>query len=401
MIKLILVISLAIFLSIPKFTLACKCLAADFVDTLCHADFVSHVKVDFKERYIGNGGHEKFGHQVEHIEHFKDGDWPSIITTSGRDSICGVNLTMGYEYLISGKLPKLWIKTVSVNSAQLAQRPIEKQLNRRNCAHCDGRHNRAICLTPNGETGKPREEKQKSTNNVGEPVDQTLSNSAVSEWKQEVFLMAKEATIGSPTRRTEVRAIVFFDNGSQISYITKALANKLKLRKIRDSELEVQTFNQDTPMRMKSAVHAVHIQQNDGSMREVIVHSTDKISASLRTASWEGNESQPPSNIDALVPKDAQEPDVLIGMADFWKFLQKVERLSESMYLIHSTLGPILCGRAQMNTLQKEKVSSHAIVVNTLFQSEPNDENSERFRNLEGIGVSEDPEQDDEKVAVK
>ncbi|KAI1712233.1 putative peptidase (DUF1758) domain-containing protein [Ditylenchus destructor] len=273
--------------------------------------------------------------------------------------------------------------------------------NRRNCANCDGRHNRAICLTPNGEIGKLREEKQKSTSNVGAPVDQTLSNSAVSEWKQEVFLMAKEATIASPTRQTEVRAMVFFDNGSQISYITKALANKLKLRKIRDSELEVQTFNQDSPMRMKSAVFAVHIQQNDGSMRKVIVHSTDRISGSLRTASWEGNESQLPSNIDALVPKDAQEPDVLIGMAEFWKFLQKVERLSESMYLIHSTLGPILCGRAQINTLQKEAVSSHAIVVNTSFQPEPNDENSERFRSLEGIGVSVDPDQADEKVAMK
>ncbi|KAI1692646.1 tissue inhibitor of metalloproteinase domain-containing protein [Ditylenchus destructor] len=102
MIKLILLLSLAIFLLIPKFTLACKCLALDFVDTLCHAGFVSHVKVDFKERYIGSGGHENFGHHVEHIEHFKDGDWTSIITTSGRDSTCGVNLTMGKEYLISG-----------------------------------------------------------------------------------------------------------------------------------------------------------------------------------------------------------------------------------------------------------------------------------------------------------
>ncbi|KAI1697100.1 phlebovirus glycoprotein g2 domain-containing protein [Ditylenchus destructor] len=211
--------------------------------------------------------------------------------------------------------------------------------NRRNCANCDGRHNRAICPTPNGEkSGKPREEKQKSTSNVGISVDQTLSNSAVSERKQEVFLMAKEATIASPTRQTEVRAMVFFDNGSQLSYITKALANKLKLRKIRDSELEVHTFNQDLPMRLKSAVYAVHILQNDGSMRKVVVHSTDRISASFRTASWKGDENQQPSNIDALVPKDAQEPDVLIGMADFWQFLQKVERLSQSMYLIHSPI---------------------------------------------------------------
>ncbi|KAI1700028.1 phlebovirus glycoprotein g2 domain-containing protein [Ditylenchus destructor] len=208
---------------------------------------------------------------------------------------------------------------------------------RRNCANCDGRHNRAICPTPNGEhSGKQRDEKQKSTSNVGVSVDQTLSNSAVSERKQEVFLMAKEATIASPTRQTEVRAMVFFDNGSQLSYITKALANKLKLRKIRDSELEVHTFNQDLPMRMKSAVYAVHIQQNDGSMRKVVVHSTERISASFRTASWKGDENHQPSNIDALVPKDAQEPDVLIGMADFWQFLQKVERLSQSMYLIHT-----------------------------------------------------------------
>ncbi|KAI1698173.1 putative peptidase (DUF1758) domain-containing protein [Ditylenchus destructor] len=164
---------------------------------------------------------------------------------------------------------------------------------------------------------------QKSTSTVEVSVDQTLSNSAVSDWKQEVFLMAKEATIASPIRRTEVQAMVFFDNGSQLSYITKALAKKLKLRKIRDSELEVHTFNQDSPMRMKSAVYAVHIQQNDGSMREVIVHSTDRISASFRTALWKGDENQQPRNIDALIPKDGK----------LWEMFK--DQMSEDIKLKH------------------------------------------------------------------
>lgn len=53
------------------------------------------------------------------------------------------------------------------------------------------------------------------------------------------------------------------------------------------------------------------------------------------------------------MPKITIELDVLIGIAEFWKLWTQVEKISDWIYIIYTTVGPILCGQDQKRELNK------------------------------------------------
>ncbi|KAI1690562.1 putative peptidase (DUF1758) domain-containing protein [Ditylenchus destructor] len=153
------------------------------------------------------------------------------------------------------------------------------------CTICKGRHHALICSKP----AKKQTSTKQHTHVVVQQTNQdsttvsTVTNTQLSE-PREVLLMAKEATVTSPTNvNNHTKAMIFFDCGSQTSFITHDLAKKLNLKKLSDGNLEVFAFQQQ-PVKFHSPKYAIGISLLDGRRVEVILNSTNKIASSFKTA---------------------------------------------------------------------------------------------------------------------
>ncbi|KAI1708440.1 pao retrotransposon peptidase domain-containing protein [Ditylenchus destructor] len=200
---------------------------------------------------------------------------------------------------------------------------------RRNCQNCQGKHHIILCPQLNKKEVKVTN----SVTNEHDVTSATVSQCLVNLPESEVLLMATDVKVSSPTNPgIQLTAFVFFDNGSQPSFIRTDYADKLGLRKLTNGELEVHHFNADEPQRFRSPKYALHIHQKDGTIRKVVVNGTKKICL---------------AKLYAVLSSSNKEPDLLIGMRDFWQFIDKVERITPGLTIVHTTVGPMICGETQ------------------------------------------------------
>ncbi|KAI1712841.1 pao retrotransposon peptidase domain-containing protein [Ditylenchus destructor] len=219
------------------------------------------------------------------------------------------------------------------------------------CQNCQGKHHIILCP-------KLDRKEVRVTNSVtGErdltraTVNQCLTNLPESE----VLLMATDVKVSSPTNPgKQLAAFVFFDNGSQPSFIRTDYAEKLGLRKLTNGELEIHHFNADEPQRFRSPKYGLHIHQEDGTIRKGPRPTT--FSPELK--------SKLPVKLRTVLSSSNKEPDLLIGMRDFWQFVDKVERITPSLTIVHTTVGPMICGEAQGQLSSEEVVTSNVAIVN-------------------------------------
>ena len=83
--------------------------------------------------------------------------------------------------------------------------------------------------------------------------------------EQEVLLMSTEVVVSnieSPEKQEKV--LLFFDPGSQRSYISKELAQKLEVVLTRSSSLRIGSFAARTPKEVETSRVLMSIKLNDG-----------------------------------------------------------------------------------------------------------------------------------------
>ncbi|KAI1723779.1 pao retrotransposon peptidase domain-containing protein [Ditylenchus destructor] len=234
---------------------------------------------------------------------------------------------------------------------------------RRNCQNCQGKHHIILCPQLNKKEVKVTN----SVTNEHDVTSATVSQCLVNLPESEVLLMATDVKVSSPTNPgIQLTAFVFFDNGSQPSFIRTDYADKLGLRKLTNGELEVHHFNADEPQRFRSPKYALHIHQKDRTIRKVVVNGTKKICLGLRPTTFSPElKSKLPAKLYAVLSSSNKEPDLLIGMRDFWQFIDKVERITPGLTIVHTTVGPMICGETQGQlSPQREVVTSNMAIIN-------------------------------------
>jgi len=204
------------------------------------------------------------------------------------------------------------------------------QCRRRGC-QCGELHHRSLC----NEADEPQ---QQHYDDTGEAYDRTVAAVTLAPMAgtDRVISMALHARVFiemEPDHR--IKALLFFDPGSQITLIRSSLARLLGATMQRNDQLDVFSFMARNPTRINAPMLTVLIEQTNGTSMELITHQTDFILNSVRCARMD---------TDHLVMTDA-EPDLLIGAGDFWRFFQRSERIDEQLYRIHTSVGPVLCGR--------------------------------------------------------
>ncbi|KAI1722128.1 phlebovirus glycoprotein g2 domain-containing protein [Ditylenchus destructor] len=225
---------------------------------------------------------------------------------------------------------------------------------------------------------------------------------SVSTQPSEVLLMAKETKISStenPKKATQ--GLIFFDTGSQTSFIRIEVAKQLRLRKLEESELEVHGFSQQ-PIRFQSPKYAVRIHLQEGRFIDLVLNGTAKISSSFTTTTVTGVKNHPIlGKVANVLSKQRNEPDLLIGMGDFWQFLQRVEEMSKDLYMVYTTIGPMLCGRTHLPSVNSQRTISNVAIGPSNVEDMPHTNDVKDFWSLEAIGVHDNPEDNDNEKAME
>ena len=118
--------------------------------------------------------------------------------------------------------------------------------NQRTCRHCHRRHHQSICerappAVNTGSGGTDLRLTDKSTVDTSiEGVTSTTNSNKASTGKGVVLLQTARAIAVGETKRVPIR--ILLDGGSQLSYVTKSLQERLGLKSIRREKLRVNTF---------------------------------------------------------------------------------------------------------------------------------------------------------------
>jgi len=220
----------------------------------------------------------------------------------------------------------------------------------------------------------------------------------VVEKPAEVLLMAAKIPVSAG--RQEELAIVFFDCGSQRSYITNHFARRLNARKLAKNDLTLFTFGSDIPTRLSSPRYSIELRDNDDIRTTVPVSGIDKISEGV-TASIGNYRPDLPVPMTPRVHK----PDILIGMADFWKFFRGMQHVEGDIYQIWTTFGPLFCGRREAHVFRAPATAAMSVVERP-SDGEPGEEPAETddtkgFWDLETLGIKDNPTEDDDATAMQ
>nr|CAD2156491.1 unnamed protein product [Meloidogyne enterolobii] len=295
---------------------------------------------------------------------------------------------------------------------------VESCVSRINCNICKERHNKLVCpkLYKNGENKKDfrkgeqvnhletsenlltivekpkefeEEIKKQIKKNEGVNVNQLRENILKIEDNGEGNVVLMKADLMLKERNNKINVKCFFDSGATVNFLCNEIVEKLKLKKLKRTELGVVPFFRKEPIKLKTSCYSLEVLLDNGNFEEIIVYSINKnMMPRFKCADLRTNE---------IVCANIV-PDMLIGMKHFWRFFKRIEPLSDYLFKVETTVGPIICGEIsgeRFKKLNKKENLCTILSSNTLENEELNN-----YWSLETIGVKDDPVCKDDKVAL-
>ena len=283
-----------------------------------------------------------------------------------------------------------------------------------------------VSASDNEECDEHDNEGQEGEDQASEVDEQTISNSLVetedsvtaaqmeSKHKSCGVLMTATTNVVSGTRILE--ANVFFDQGSQRSFISDSLKKRLKLKSERKETLNVYTFGTDKSMPMHTERVQFEILLKNGSKMKIDANSVQRIAQkqtkpNLTSADMKFIAGILKENMaDGNITETTIHPDILIGADYFWDFMipKKPTKLPSGLLLVPTKLGFMLSGsnRAQDGSpvssccVFRVATDEHPVTVHTA-ENNPTKENFENLWRLDLIGITDDPKRTDDDVALE
>lgn len=306
------------------------------------------------------------------------------------------------------------------------------------CVHCNetNLHHRSLC---------PKKFKLKSTSvhlseelGVNSYSDIEFSDGRIQQnslqirsSKEENVLITSSEMVLMQTAKTDVRNTensykqttrVLFDSGSQRTYISQGLAQRLKLKCEQEEEIKLVTFGSEKAKIVKTWSTRLNIKLKNGKYFCVMANIVPVISGSVQRRKLDGatitHLKQFVSDIELAdeipVENESSCVDLLIGNDYYLDLIlsQRIE-VQPGLYLLASKLGWIITGRTHDSSMNEDETSllilSH--VTNEVISGEQSvtpkacrfisQPDLTDFWNLESIGISDNYEQSDDERAMK
>lgn len=219
--------------------------------------------------------------------------------------------------------------------------------------------------------------------------------------RKTTLLMTRMVTVFNPRNPYKVReALVFFDTGSQTSYISKTLAKELQLPKVGLNFLSVNAFRSTDPIKFKSPKYALKMELINGKSEELILNETEWMCHSFEIAQLGELTEYSIEEIQSNIKLSNQEPDIIVSIIDFWRFFIKKKPITENFYLIETTIGPIVCG--QISEMENSTIQhSMSIITESDIDIFPEFNEVKSLWELESIGITEKPNENDDEKALQ
>lgn len=197
-----------------------------------------------------------------------------------------------------------------------------------------------------------------------------------------------------------IPAFVFYDPGSQTSYITQAMVNKLQPPCLGNQVLRIHTFATTHPKVVNSPIVTVKLQRQDGEWEPMRLNVINEIASDLRMVQWFPRGAN--STLSSEWVASNGKPDILIGIRQFWEFFTGRATLQPGLHVISTIFGPMVGGQAELphNPNQQNTASMMAISASNV-DSMPAVRAVDDFWSLEAVGISGDPAQDDDELAMR
>ena len=211
----------------------------------------------------------------------------------------------------------------------------------RRCRHCKKKHHQSICRgIPVAETHSDQPLTESSTSTV-----------ATSQSKSQVLLQTARTQACSVEGQELLPVRVLLDGGSERSYVTMCLKERLHLKPLKRETLNLNTFGTEQCQKKGYDLVKIILKGQDGSDIEVSALTFPTICAPPATAV------QPPScvELDGLELADQADTegtdsiDILIESDHYWDIVTGEVMRGSGPVAIHSRLGWLLSGPIQQN----------------------------------------------------
>ena len=272
------------------------------------------------------------------------------------------------------------------------------------CRNCKKRHHQSICASAKGpedpEQKKPSNPEPKKTSNPNTTQSDKPTSLTAASFTQNPSVLPQTATAlarATPSSKA-IPVRILFDGGSQRSYVTRDLKDRLGLRSTHTETLNLNTFGDKMFRKQKCELVQFELFNKDGDVFNVSTLTFPKICSAL------------PSKVDLsscpIFAKldlasdsgcDDQPIDVLVGSDLYWQFISgKVIRSETGLVAVQSKFGWILSGVVADDHSEGEITVSNLVITREVGTSEPMDDlksSLQRFWKTESIGIYEEPEE--------
>uniref|UniRef100_A0A914Z2Y1 Integrase catalytic domain-containing protein n=1 Tax=Panagrolaimus superbus TaxID=310955 RepID=A0A914Z2Y1_9BILA len=235
------------------------------------------------------------------------------------------------------------------------------------CKNCQGPHYPFLCKQNDATLQIPKK-----------------SNAFLSIGAQQGCLLTKRITVMNPITKETADATVFFDSGSQRSYISDKFINQLKLPRENQERLNIQGIGAKATSYISSLVK-LQIKTTD-NFEEIYANSIKTIANTVPVISFDGFDT---SNFTVT----NYPPDILIGMDYFFNFITSYEK-RDKVVIVNSKVGQMLSGN--INARKEETISALSIEPTKLYNF---DDEIQNLWKLEAMGI-QDHETDENESQI-
>ena len=238
------------------------------------------------------------------------------------------------------------------------------------CRNCQGKHHTSICIPGRGSQtyqqqrnastegqgagrGSQTYQQQGNASTEGQGAGNKKSNQVLnttSSWEPPgaILLEIAQAEVRKPGSQTYVPVNIFFDKGSQLSYCTNKLREKLELNTLYRDVMETNTFGSTEASVSNSDVVTIQIIKGE-YVKDIPVHVSNHICNPLPSFKISKRKLQELRGI-TLASRGCRydgehEVDILIGSDLYWQFMEgETLQTSWGAGAVKTTLGWLLSG---------------------------------------------------------
>ena len=267
------------------------------------------------------------------------------------------------------------------------------------CSHCNDWHHVSICSKKGSldktKDNSPKPFTEKSLDPRAEPFK---SASLFTDNCSSILLQTATATcfnLDNSSVRGNLR--LAFDSGSQRSYITERVSDKLALSPVGSSTMRITAFGSSKGKGQTCRIVKIGVETKEGSHRTMVLLTVPVICEPLTGTSLERSiESyqhlQGLELADSFNDRELIDIDILVGLDNYWDFISgEVIRANSGPTAVYSCLGWLLSGPALQ---ESTSLMTHVLTVG---MSQGRDkvalnQQLKKFWELEAFGVSEKEE---------